>query len=73
MAVSEYFLKLSLKCSVCPACRRYKAAHRTFCFRCFTSLPGAVQQSLRAPLGGGYEQAVSTAMNCLGKTTFITP
>lgn len=54
--------------AVCKGCGGKKKPERSFCFKCFKSLPGDLQRALYQRVGEGYEEAVTRAHGLLGTT-----
>jgi len=46
-------------------CGRYKAPGRSFCYKCYTSLPRDMRRDLWQGIGDGYEEAHDAAVHYL--------
>ncbi|MEO1619300.1 MAG: hypothetical protein AAFV88_25930, partial [Planctomycetota bacterium] len=53
----------SLAGTSCDGCDGTKPARRSFCRRCFYSLPKALQRRLYQRIGQGYESAYAEALD----------
>lgn len=63
----------SLRSTCCPACTSSKPTKRSLCRRCFNQLSKPAQTALYNPIGSGYEQAMATALEELGKCEVFVP
>ena len=51
--------------NICAACSSAKKPRQSFCYSCYKSLPLAMQQSLWARFGSGYEKNYHAAKDWL--------
>lgn len=49
-------------------CGRPKRRHYSFCYRCYSALPGDMQKALYRRIGDGYEEAFEEAVKYLQET-----
>ena len=54
----------ALKSEEC-ICGKAKSRGKSFCWKCFKSLPGYLKQDLYSPVGQGYEEAYDSAVMIL--------
>lgn len=59
-----FYIK-SINSNECPGCDSYKKERKSFCYKCFKSLPNDMQRALYKRFGSGYEAALDDALKYL--------
>jgi hypothetical protein len=63
MSDTKFYIK-ELMSDECQ-CGRLKQHRRSFCYKCYTSLPKHMQRDLYQRMGDGYEEAYDEAVHWL--------
>lgn len=71
--IDDRALVTSLRSDLCPACGGTKKPAQTLCRLCYIALPRRKRLALYDRLGEGYQEAVTAALDELGKAEFIVP